>query len=186
MKLIVGLGNPGAKYVKTRHNIGFDVVLRFADKLGGTAPTKKQYGALVGTHNFGDEKIIYALPQTFMNLSGQPIASLMGYYKCTEKDVIVVHDELALDFAIVRCKQSGGHGGHNGLRDTIKHIGKSFHRVRMGIGYPRGDQARYVLSRFNSHELSEMDAFVERGVDAIEHILSRGIVSAMNSFNVRN
>ncbi len=186
MKLIVGLGNPGAKYIKTRHNIGFDVVLRFAEKMGGSAPTKKQYGALVGSHSFGSEKILYALPQTFMNLSGQPIASLMGYYKCTVKDIIVVHDELALDFATVRCKQSGGHGGHNGLRDTIKHIGNSFQRVRMGIGSPRGDQARYVLSQFNSQEQSEMDSFVDRGVEAIEHILSSGIISAMNSFNVRN
>ena len=186
MKLIVGLGNPGSKYIKTRHNIGFDVVLRFAEKIGGSAPTKKQYGALVGSHNFGGEKILYALPQTFMNLSGQPIASLMGYYKCTDKDIIVVHDELALDFGIVRCKQSGGHGGHNGLRDTIRHIGNSFLRVRMGIGSPRGDQARYVLSQFNSQEQSEMGSFVERGSEAIEHILSSGIISAMNSFNVRN
>lgn len=186
MKLIVGLGNPGAKYIKTRHNIGFDVVLRFAEKLGGSAPTKKQYGALVGSLSYDGEKVLYALPQTYMNLSGQPVASLMGYYKCTDKDVIVIHDDIALDFSTVRCKQSGGHGGHNGLRDIIKHIGKSFLRVRMGIGSPRGDQARYVLSPFNSQEQSEMDSFVDGGVHAIEHILSSGIISAMNSFNVRN
>jgi PTH1 family peptidyl-tRNA hydrolase len=185
MKILVGLGNPGSKYVQTRHNIGFDVVLRFADRFGATAPTKKQYGALVGSHTFEDEKVIFALPQTFMNLSGQPVASLMGYYKCTSKDVIVVHDELALDFETVRCKQTGGHGGHNGLRDIIKHIGNDFVRVRMGIGSPRGDQANYVLSRFNSQEKPFLETYIEKGCDAIAHILSSGITSAMNTFNVR-
>jgi PTH1 family peptidyl-tRNA hydrolase len=185
MKLLVGLGNPGSKYVSTRHNVGFEVILHFADRLGTSAPTKKQYGALVGSHTFEGEKVLFALPQTFMNLSGQPVASLMGYYKCTSKDVIVLHDELALDFDTVRCKRSGGHGGHNGLRDIIKHIGNDFVRVRMGIGSPHGDQADYVLSRFNSQEQPSLESFVARGCDAIAHILSSGINSAMNTFNVR-
>jgi PTH1 family peptidyl-tRNA hydrolase len=185
MKLLIGLGNPGSKYINTRHNIGFDVVLRFAEKANAPAPTKKQHGALVGSQTINGEKVIYALPQTYMNLSGQPVASLMGYYKCGIEDVIVVHDELAIDFARVLCKKSGGHGGHNGLRDIITHVGSDFVRVRMGIGAPRGDQADYVLSRFNSQEQESMDSLLDKGCDAISHIISSGIISAMNTFNVR-
>ena len=186
MKLVVGLGNPGKKYKGTRHNIGFDVVTAFALNEGGSAPSKSQYGALVGSQTFAGDKVILAMPQKYMNLSGQPVASLMGYYKIAAEDVVVVHDEIALAFETVRCKRGGGHGGHNGLRDIIKHIGNGFLRVRMGVGAPIGDQAAYVLGRFNSSEQSFLDGFITRGCDAIAHVLREGIVSAMNTFNVRN
>jgi len=187
MKLIVGLGNPGSKYVKTRHNIGFEVISHFVDRLGASAPSKKQYGALVGTHTFNDTKIVFALPQKFMNLSGQPVASLMGYYKCTSKDVIVVHDELDIPFSTVRIKQKGGHGGHNGLRDIIKHIGNEFIRVRAGIGRPPAgwETANFVLSKWKSSEEEEVEQLKERASDALEALLREGLRTSMQTFNTK-
>ena len=185
MKLIVGLGNPGKKYDGTRHNIGFDVVNTFAGRCGGPSPSKNQYGALISTQMIGGQKSILALPQKYMNLSGQPVASLMGYYKIALEDVIVVHDEVALPFETVRCKKGGGHGGHNGLRDIIKHIGNGFLRVRMGVGSPIGDMAAYVLGHFSQKERVTLETFISQGCDALEHILHNGILSAMNTFNVR-
>ena len=188
MKLIVGLGNPGNKYNKTRHNVGFDVVNLLAERCGIAAPSKKQLGSLVASGQIANEKCVLALPQSFMNRSGQPVASLMGYYKVKPQDVIVVHDEIALEFNVVRCKKGGGHGGHNGLRDIVKHIGKEFLRVRMGIGtQPEGwDLAHYVLSKWNSNENDSLDDYMERGADAIESIVMDGITHSMNRFNVRN
>ena len=188
MKLIVGLGNPGRKYVKTRHNVGFDVVDLLAERWGLSAPTKKQLGSLVSSGPIADEKCVLALPQSFMNRSGQPVASLMGYYKLKPQDVIVVHDEIALDFNVVRCKKGGGHGGHNGLRDIVQHIGKDFLRIRMGVGaQPEGwDLANYVLSKWNTTENDSLDSYLDLGIDAIESIIKDGIVQSMNRFNVRN
>ena len=121
-----------------------------------------------------------------MNRSGQPVASLMGYYKVAPQDVIVVHDELALDFGVVRCKKAGGHGGHNGLRDIIKHIGNGFLRVRIGIGAPKGEQSNYVLSQWSSDQKNTIHDIFEKGCNAVEMIISDGIMAAMNTFNVRN
>jgi PTH1 family peptidyl-tRNA hydrolase len=188
MKLVVGLGNPGKKYDKTRHNVGFAVVNRLAERWGIARLTKKQFGSFVADGQVSNKKCLLALPQSYMNRSGQPVASLMGYFKLTPQDVIVIHDELAMDYGVVRCKLGGGHGGHNGLRDIIQHIGKDFLRVRMGIGRPpQGwDQANYVLSRWSSIESSTTDEYLERGTAAIESILTDGIVQSMNVFNVRN
>jgi PTH1 family peptidyl-tRNA hydrolase len=187
VKLIVGLGNPGKKYFKTRHNVGFDVVNALAEHWSIPLPSRPQYGSLVSTGNVASESCILALPQKYMNCSGQPIASLMGYFKISAKDLIVVHDELAFGFGMVRCKKGGGHGGHNGLRDLIRHVGNDFLRVRMGIGKPppKFDQARYVLSRWTEKESRDLLTFLGNGEQAIEYILRDGIASAMNSLNVR-
>ena len=187
MKCIVGLGNPGNKYNQTRHNIGFDVVSALADKWNLSAPSKKQLGSFVSSGVIEDEKCILALPQSYMNRSGQPVASLMGYYKIKPQDIIVVHDEVALAFNVVRCKKNGGHGGHNGLRDIIQHIGKDFIRVRMGVGNkPHGwDLADYVLGKWKPDERESMDDFVATGTEVIGSILKVGITQSMNQFNVR-
>ena len=188
MKCIVGLGNPGSKYNQTRHNIGFDVVNAAAYKWNLSEPSKKQLGCLLSSGLVGSEKCLLALPQSYMNRSGQPVASLMGYYKLKPQDIIVVHDEVALDFGVVRCKKNGGHGGHNGLRDIIQHIGKDFIRVRMGVGNkPHGwDLADYVLGKWKVNEREEMDGFIDLGAKVIESILEAGISQSMNQFNVRN
>lgn len=187
MKLIVGLGNPGSKYRGTRHNAGFDILDVLAQRWNLSSPTKKQLGSLVADGAIALEKCILALPQGFMNRSGQPVASIMGYYKLSSNDVIVVHDDMAIDFGHIRCKKSGGHGGHNGLRDIIKHIGNDFLRIRFGVGRPPEDwdSADFVLSKWTTDEKKALPFSYDKGVDAIEAILRDGVDSAMNDFNVR-
>ena len=187
MKLIVALGNPGNKYKSTRHNAGFDVAHVLQQRWAMPALTRKLLGSLVSDGRIVNDKCLVALPQSFMNRSGQPVASLMGYFKLNVSELIVIHDEMSLDFSVVRCKSGGGHGGHNGLRDIIKHIGPDFLRVRMGVGKPppNWDTANYVLSKWTNDESKEIPSFMERGADAVESILRDGIDSAMNHFNTR-
>ena len=149
MQLVVGLGNPGRRYASTRHNVGFLVVDRLASRWAGSCD-RKQLGALVDKVRIGSSDVVLAKPQTFMNLSGQAVASLRGFYKpASVDDILVVHDELDLEFGTVRLKRGGGHGGHNGLRDIQARLGTNdFVRVRVGIGRPPEgwDTADYVLA----------------------------------------
>ena len=189
MKLIVGLGNPGNRYEQTRHNIGFDVVSRFAQNFGLSEPSKLQHKCLISSSTYSSKghsfKLILGKPQNFMNRSGEVLSSLMAYYKINIKDVIVVHDELALPFGLIRCKKSGGHGGHNGLRDIIKHCGDQFLRLRFGVGpTPQGwDTAKYVLGSWSKDEQSSLDDLIDYSARILDFILSDGIDSAMNRFN---
>jgi PTH1 family peptidyl-tRNA hydrolase len=187
MHLVLGLGNPGRRYARTRHNVGFVVVDRLAERWGEVIE-KKQFGALVGSARIGSSAAVLGKPQSFMNLSGQPAASLKGFYKLSNDQVVVVHDELDLPFGEVRLKQSGGHGGHNGLRDLQQKLGgNDFLRVRVGVSRPpQGwDTADYVLGNWNSDEEAGLGDVVERACDAVESILSDGITAAMNHFNTR-
>ena len=186
MHLVVGLGNPGRRYVQTRHNVGFMVIENLANRW--TIPADgKQLGALVGGGRIADSKAMVVRPQSFMNRSGQPVRSLMGYFKLESTDVIVVHDDLDLPFGRVQIKRSGGHGGHNGLRDINKHVGNEYVRIRMGIGRPPEgwDTADYVLGKWNPEEKSEMESILDRGADAVEGVLRIGLDAAMNEFNQR-
>ena len=189
MKLVVGLGNPGNRYDSTRHNVGFDVISRFAQMFGYSQPNKLQHKCLISSGLYSTNgqttKVLLGKPQNFMNRSGGVVSSLMAYYKINIKDVIVVHDELSLPFGLVRCKSSGGHGGHNGLRDIIKHCGDQFLRVRFGVGpKPEGwDTAKYVLASWTKSEQSSMNELVDYSANIIDFILSDGIESAMNRFN---
>ena len=128
-----------------------------------------------------------ARPQSFMNRSGQPVHSLMGYFKLEPSDIVVVHDDLDLPFGRVQLKRGGGHGGHNGLRDINKHVGSDYIRVRMGVGRPPEgwDTADYVLGKWNKVEQGEIDHVVDRGADAVEGVLRDGLEATMNVFNVR-
>lgn len=187
MHLVLGLGNPGRRYERTRHNVGFVVVDRLSERWG-EAIEKKQFGALVGSARIRSSPAVLGKPQSFMNLSGQPAASLKGFYKLTNDKIVVVHDELDLPFGEVRLKQSGGHGGHNGLRDLQQKLGgNDFLRVRVGISRPPEgwDTADYVLGNWSSDEEAEISDVVERACDAVEAILSDGITAAMNHFNTR-
>lgn len=187
MHLVLGLGNPGRRYVRTRHNAGFLVVDRLAERQG-VACTRSQLGALVETVRIGTETTVLAKPQTFMNLSGQAAASLRGYYKLDNEQLVVIHDDVDLPFGQIRVKRGGGHGGHNGLRDLKARLGRGeFLRVRFGVGRPPPgwDTADYVLGGWSSEEEEALPQLVERAADAVELVVDQGVQAAMNQVNVR-
>ena len=187
MHLVVGLGNPGRQYAQTRHNAGFHVVDRLAERWGGHVD-RKQFGALVDSVRIGGASVVLAKPQQFMNRSGQAVASLRGFYKLEVDEVVVVHDEVDLDFGTVKLKEGGGHGGHNGLRDIQAKLGNNgFVRVRVGVGRPPAgwDTADYVLGRFSASEQAELADLVDRAADAVERILEEGAAKAMTEVNAR-
>lgn len=188
MHLVLGLGNPGGRYRRNRHNAGFMVVDRLAERARATLD-RKQLGALVAKVRVRDEDVVLAKPLSFMNLSGHPAASLRGFYKLDVERIVVVHDELDLPFGDVRVKLGGGHGGHNGLRDIQAKLGANgFVRVRFGIGRPPAgwDTANYVLADFTEQESAQLDPLVDLAADAVETVVSEGVQAAMNRFNVRS
>jgi peptidyl-tRNA hydrolase, PTH1 family len=188
MYLIVGLGNPGNRYQSTRHNAGFLVVDRLAARWGCSVD-KKQLGALVGKARIGNQSVVFAKPQSFMNRSGHPVASLLGYYKVAPAKLIVIHDELDLDLGRVKLKLGGGHGGHNGIRDIKAQLGKrDFSRVRFGISRaPSGwDTADYVLGKWAANEKSLVEETLDYAADAVEGIVGEGLPAAMNRFNTNS
>lgn len=187
MFFVAGLGNPGRKYQDTRHNAGFLVVDRLAERWGIDC-SKKQFNALVGDGMIRNERAVLAKPQSFMNRSGHPLRSLLGFYKAGVEQLVVVHDEMDIPFGELKLKRGGGHGGHNGLRDTQKHFGSgNYLRVRFGVGRPpQGwDPADYVLGKWSATERDELDAAVDRAADAVEALLRDGLELAMNTFHVR-
>lgn len=164
MKLIVGLGNPGAKYAANRHNIGFMALDRIASD-HDLSPWRARFQGLAAEGRLGDMRVTLLKPQTFMNLSGQSVGEAMRYLKLTPADVIVLHDELDLAPGKARVKQGGGHAGHNGLRSIHQHIGADYGRVRLGIGHPghKDRVAPYVLSDFAKAEEAWLDDLM-RGI----------------------
>ncbi|MCB9670404.1 MAG: aminoacyl-tRNA hydrolase [Alphaproteobacteria bacterium] len=172
MHLVVGLGNPGRQYADTRHNAGFLVVDRLAERWGASLG-KRQFKADVGQARIGSVPAVLCKPQTFMNLSGEAVVSLRGYYKSENRDVLVIHDDVELPFGDVRVKSGGGHGGHNGLRDISKRIGADYGRVRFGVGRPPEgwDTADFVLAKWSGDESRQLDEVVDRAADAVERAL---------------
>ena len=171
MKLIVGLGNPGAKYASNRHNIGFMALDRIAVD-HGFGPWRARFQGLATEGRIGDSRATLLKPQTFMNLSGQAVGEAMRYLKLTPADVIVLHDELDLAPGKCRVKQGGGHAGHNGLRSIHQHIGADYDRVRLGIGHPghKDKVAPYVLSDFakaNQEWLDDLMRGISDGAAAL-------------------
>ncbi len=160
IRLIVGLGNPGADYVDTRHNAGFWLVDRLASKLDLSFRFEKRYNAEECKFRSEDKDIYLLKPQAFMNRSGQAVAALTRYYKLTPEQILVIHDELDLPAGTNRIKQAGGHGGHNGLRDIVNHLGsRDFFRIRVGIGHP-GDSnevINYVLHKPSVADLNAIE-----------------------------
>ncbi|MDT8421280.1 MAG: aminoacyl-tRNA hydrolase [Desulfuromonadales bacterium] len=184
MKLLVGLGNPGNKYVGTRHNIGFMVAERFAER-HRISLKKKGYQGIYGVGRAAAEETTVLLPQTFMNLSGISVNAAFQSLGVTPGDLIVVYDDLDLEFGWLRIRPEGGHGGHNGIRDICNVLGrKDFIRLRVGIGRPgHGNTTGHVLGRFAAEELKDLSMVVETAVDAIDAILGDGLQTAMNRFN---
>jgi PTH1 family peptidyl-tRNA hydrolase len=187
MHLVLGLGNPGRRYEGTRHNAGFLVVDRLAGRWQG-ACDRDQLGARVGAVAMGGEPVVLAKPQSFMNRSGAPAASLRAFYKVADEAIVVVHDEIDLPFGTIRVKRGGGHGGHNGLRDLHDRLGtKDYLRVRFGVSRPPKGQstADHVLSDFAPEEAARLEELVERAADAVELVVQKGVQHAMNTINIR-
>ena len=187
MKLLVGLGNPGEKYLFTRHNIGFMVADHVATR-NRISLKKKGYQALYGVGRVATAETTIFQPQTFMNSSGSSVNAAYKSLGIQPGDLIVICDDLDLPFGRLRIKATGGHGGHNGLRDIIATVGiKDFIRLRVGIGRPeRGDVTGHVLSRFSPNEQKLLPELLDTVAEAAETILSDGVTAAMNSFNNYN
>jgi PTH1 family peptidyl-tRNA hydrolase len=187
--LVVGLGNPGPDYAANRHNVGQMVLDILADRISASFKSHKANASVAeGRIGFGGPKVILAKPGTYMNNSGGPVANLMKFYDVDVQHVIVVHDELDIDAGTVRVKQSGGHAGHNGLRDIIAAAGSNdFVRVRVGIGRPPGrqDAADFVLKNFSGDERKELPLLLALSADAVEEIVTKGALEAMNSVNAK-
>ena len=181
--LVVGLGNPGPQYAKTRHNVGFMVADVLAARIGVPFKVHKKSGAEVATGRLGGRSVVLAKPRCYMNESGRQIGPLAKFYSIVPGDVIVIHDELDIDFGKVRLKLGGGEGGHNGLRSVANALGsKDFQRVRIGIGRPPGrkDPAAFVLEPFSSTERTEVPMLCELAADATELLLEVGLEPAQN------
>ncbi len=187
--LVVGLGNPGPDYAANRHNVGQMVLDILADRISASFKSHKANASVAeGRLGFGGPKVILAKPGTYMNNSGGPVAGLMKFYDVPLQNVIVVHDELDIDAGAVRVKQAGGHAGHNGLRDIIAAADSNdFVRVRVGIGRPPGrmDAADFVLKNFSGDERKELPLLLALSADAVEEIVTKGALDAMNSVNAR-
>ncbi|MFM7200874.1 MAG: aminoacyl-tRNA hydrolase [Myxococcota bacterium] len=185
MMLLVGLGNPGFKYESTRHNIGFRVVTRLAEQAGQSI-SRARFKGLTADATWGQEKVLFLLPQTFMNLSGESVAEAARFFGVEVPSIVVVHDELDIPFGHVRLKKGGGHAGHNGLRSLIDCLGSNdFVRVRVGVGRPPGRQPviDFVLSDFSLYEKSYLDDVILRAHQATESILNDGLTKAMAQFH---
>ncbi|HNF05376.1 MAG TPA: aminoacyl-tRNA hydrolase [Mycobacterium sp.] len=181
--LVVGLGNPGPQYAKTRHNLGFMVADLLAARMGATFKVHKRSGAEIATGRLAHRPVVLAKPRTYMNESGRQVGPLAKFYSVTPADVIVIHDELDIDFGQIRLKQGGGEGGHNGLRSLVNALGtKDFHRVRIGIGRPPGrkDPAAFVLENFSATERPQVPTICEMAADATELLVEAGLEPAQN------
>ncbi len=186
MKLIVGLGNPGAKYAHNRHNIGFMAVDRLADDHGGTSWSKKFQGQ-VSAVQFGSTKAVLLKPDTFMNKSGQSVGEAMRFYKLSPEDVVVLHDELDLAPGKCKVKHGGGHAGHNGLRSIHAHISDAYSRVRLGIGHPghKDKVPGYVLKDFAKADESWLDDLMRGISDGAAQLADGDWGRFMNAVSLR-
>lgn len=182
--LVVGLGNPGPNYAKTRHNVGFMVADILADRLGDGFKVHKKSGAEVATGRLAGRSVVLAKPRVYMNESGRQVGPLAKFYSVSPADIVVIHDELDIDFGRIRLKRGGGEGGHNGLRSVASALGtKDFQRVRIGIGRPPGrqDPATYVLQPFSTGERDEVPTICEQAADATELLIAEGLEPAQNT-----
>ncbi len=188
--LIVGLGNPGPGYAMNRHNVGFMVVDLLADRIGGRfkRATKAQAQVVegrMGSPGPDSRRVVLVKPMSYMNLSGGPVNALRDFYKVPLANIVAVHDELDIDYGVLRLKLGGGDNGHNGLKSMTKAMGPDYHRVRFGIGRPPGRMqvADFVLKDFSSAERKELDYFVDRAADSVECLLAEGLERAQSAYN---
>jgi PTH1 family peptidyl-tRNA hydrolase len=187
IKLIVGLGNPGSEYARTRHNAGFWLVDELARRHGGTFRHEGKHQAELARVRINGDEIWLAKPMTFMNRSGGPVSSVLGFYKIAPAQMLVAHDEIDLPSGTIRLKEAGGHGGHNGLRDLIAAQGDGFWRLRIGVGHPgvKNEVVDFVLTHAGKEEQRVIDETIAAGADAIEVMLRDGAQIAMNRLHSR-
>ncbi|MDX3851361.1 aminoacyl-tRNA hydrolase [Streptomyces sp. AK02-01A] len=188
--LIVGLGNPGPGYAANRHNVGFMVADLLAERIGGSFKRAQKAQAQVIEGRLGPpgpagRRVVLAKPMSFMNLSGGPVVGLRDFYKVPTANVVAVHDELDIDYGVLRVKLGGGDNGHNGLKSMTKAMGPEYHRVRFGIGRPPGRMqvADFVLKDFSSADRKELGYFVDRAADAVECLVTEGLERAQGAYN---
>ena len=186
MFIIAGLGNPTLQYRGTRHNVGFDVIDTLAEKYNIAVETRKSR-ALIGKGIIAGQKVLLVKPQTYMNLSGESIGELVSYYKVDEEqELLVIYDDVSLDVGQLRIRRKGSAGGHNGIKDIIRHLGTDvFPRIKIGVGEkPKGyDLADYVLGHFSREEREMMEEGYQKAAEAVEMILAGELDEAMNVFN---
>lgn len=184
--LVVGLANPGPDYEGTRHNIGWDVIAELASRalpMPASFSTHKRTNCEIAQTRLADRPVVLARPRSYMNLSGGPVSAVAKYFGVAATDVIVVHDEIDVDFGTIRLKRGGGEGGHNGLRSVSSSLGtRDYLRVRVGVGRPPGrmDVADFVLKRFSKLEQPEVPFLVQDAADAVELLLRHGLETAQN------
>ena len=185
MKLIVGLGNPGREYELTRHNIGFMAIDELA-KRWNISLNEQKFKGVFGAGFVNGEKVILLKPLTYMNLSGESIRPLMDYYKIDVEDFVVLYDDLDIPVGKLRLRMKGSAGGHNGVKSTISHLGtQEFQRIRMGIDRPKNGMkvVDYVLGRFTSEEIPDVNHSIEKAADACEEWLNKPFLQIMKNFN---
>ena len=187
MYMVVGLGNPGAKYVNTRHNIGFDALDAFCSKHDIKLKSSRRFRADTGKGRVGGEKVIAVKPMTYMNLSGEAVLEIADYYDIKNENIIVVYDDISMETGRLRIRRKGSAGGHNGIKSIILNLGSDeFPRVKIGVGAPEHkdhDLADYVLGKFSKEETEILIETVVSAVGAIEEILTANVDSAMNKYN---
>jgi len=182
--LVVGLGNPGSQYATTRHNLGFLVADILSDRIDSRFKVHKKSGAEVATGRLGGRSVVLAKPRCYMNESGRQIGPLAKFYSVPPADIVVIHDELDIDFGRIRLKVGGGVAGHNGLRSLASALGTNdFQRVRIGIGRPPGrmEGAAFVLGNFTNTEWREVPTICEQAADATELLVAQGLEPAQNT-----
>src|SRR5690625_1506900 len=185
MKCIVGLGNPGRKYRKTRHNIGFMVIDELIKRQNWSLNQTK-FNATYSNEFFNHDNIVLLQPQTFMNLSGDSVKPLMDFYQISPENLLVINDDLDLPTGKIRLRKTGGHGGHNGIRSLIDHLGtKEFNRIRVGIGRPTNSMTvvDYVLRPFSKEQKQDVEHAVLLSSDACEYWLDHTFLETMNEYN---
>lgn len=184
-KAVIGLGNPGEKYSKTRHNAGFWLIERLCQRHGGEVRAQSRLHGEYGQVTISGERIHLLMPTTFMNVSGRAVRALLDYYKLQPAELLVAHDELDLPAGTVRLKRGGGAGGHNGLKDIIRCVGGDFARLRIGVGHP-GDREQvlsHVLSPPSKAEAQRLELAVDDGCIAVEDCLAKGWDIAVNQLH---
>ena len=185
MRLVAGLGNPGQKYLGTRHNLGFEVVKLFSER-HGIDLNQKRFLSLLGQGRIGGTKVFLLLPQTYMNLSGRAVRQIVDYFDLATRDILIVYDDMDVELGRIKITAQGGAGGHKGMVSIIEHLKTTeFNRIKIGIGRsdPRMSGESFVLSRFRPEEEKIIQHSVETAVDAVELVLGQGLAEAQERFN---
>lgn len=183
MFLIVGLGNPGAQYENTRHNIGFKVIDNIAKEYN-IEINRQKFKGVYGEGFINGEKVILLKPTTYMNLSGESVREVVDFYKLTCDDIVVIYDDISLDVGRLRLREKGSAGGHNGIKSIIAHLGTDvFPRIKVGVGQPNVDLVNYVLGKFTDEEMEVLSESIDASTKAVSEIIKDDVKSAMNKFN---